>query len=85
MLAGNAIILKKMIKEKRWDDLIVEHSLRPDTHRELISLCPKLFQTSAMKTNSDGTLSEQVYIDYPRWSIYSVVEKLKENRRALNL
>jgi len=86
MLKADAEILKRYVKEKRFDELEggvgINKSL--DVRKALIDVFPQLFQTTGMRVNPDGTTTEQTFRDYKRWSITEVIEKIKANHRKLD-
>ena len=86
MLRADAIFIKNLVKEKKYDDLLggigINKSL--EVRKALIDLFPQLFQTTAMRENPDGTVTEQTFRDYKRWSVTEVVDKIKANWRKLD-
>lgn len=91
MLTGDSDILteklKQCFKTGNFDDLHenIFHG-RVDVPRALVGMFVRLFEETAMKTNPDGTVTEQTFIDYRKWSMPAVIEKIrKAGRRQLGL
>ena len=92
MLSGDSKILteklKQCFKTGNFDDLHEGiFGGRTDVPRALVGRFHGLFEETAMKTNPDGSVTEQVFIDFRKWgSLPAVVEVLKKaGRRQLGL
>lgn len=87
MLKADNDSLKRCIKEKRWNDLLEGHGLNPGivVRDSLLTMFPQLFEEKGLRTNPDKTVTEQNFIDRSKWSLADVIEKIKDNRRSLNL
>jgi len=84
MLKGDAETLKAYVREKDWAALD-KFNHRMDVRKPLVQIFSKLFETTAVRTNPDGTSTEQVFVEYRRWSFIQIIEKLKKNWRSLDL
>ncbi len=89
MLSGDSEILndklKSCFKTNDFSDLDCLFNGRIDVSRELVRRWPRLFEETALKTLPSGEVVEQKFVDYRKWSLPGVIEKLKKHRRELNL
>ena len=87
MLRADSDSLKRCIKEKRYNDLIEGRGLNPtiNIRDSLLTMFPQLFEEKGLRTNPDKTVTEQTFVDYAKWPLNDVIEKIKEKRRSLNL
>ena len=87
MLKNDSDLLRKLIKEKRYEDLLESKGINPHVNVRvaLIEMHQNLFQSkAALRTNADGTVTSQAILDYSV-SLPDVLETLKKNRRSLGL
>jgi len=84
MLAGDAKILKKCIKERKYDD-IYELNFKLDVRNELVKIFPQIFERTVERAGPDGIVKKQTIVDPGSASLEAVLETLQANRRHLNL
>jgi len=78
--------LKKCLKTGDFSDLDCLFNGRIDVARTLVSRYSQLFHETAIRTQADGSVLEETFVDYRKWSLPAVLEVLKRaGRRQLGL
>ena len=85
MLANDAIEWKRCLREGD-DEGIFQMSKRFDVKRELMRMFPTLFQTTGPRTQPDGSVIEESFIDFKNsMSSEDVIDIIRKNRRKIDL
>jgi len=82
-LTGNLELLKQLVREKRFDELSAVDTGCFNARVELLKMFSELFQVEGPKVNADGSVTNQFYIEYDKWTLPDVIEKIKKNRNKL--
>ena len=82
MLSGDSELLRQLVREKRFDELSAVDT-RCDARIVLLNMFSELFQVEGLKTNLDGTVTNQFYIEYDKWSLPDVINKIRKDRSKL--
>ena len=86
MLAPDAEILKRGIKERKYDEIVKLHATgRMDVGNELVKMFPQLFTKTVERVGANGIMEKQNIVDPGNLSLEGVLEVLQANRRKLDL